>query len=653
MFKNNENSSIKHFTRGGQTFLHNFRMFNQIFGRALFLVLLIFLVLNTLILLAKTTPYQRYIAWEWLNANLIVFFNDTVTQDFIQLDGLHIKIFTKDLLTSPLIQNTMGQLWLRLIYSSLVSLSFSVLIFWGVSTWLRRRGEEQTQDKIIKGDRLVESEELSALIKKAKEASTLKLGNIPLPKGAERMHIMIHGSTGTGKSVSIRQFLDQIRARGEKAIIYDKSGDYMRFYYQNDYDVQLNQLDERSPSWHLWHECREAADYDSLAAALMPMPTGGSADPFWINAARTIFASAAYEMRKHKDRSTIKLLKTLLTADLEHVSDLLKGTEAESLVSEKAEKTAISIKSVLATYLKSLKYIKDHTDGEPFSIRKWIQDDNQRNWLFISSLADQHESLKPLISMWLDIAANALMSLEPSEDRRVWLILDELSSLHKLPYLNQSFAEARKFGGCLVIGLQSIAQLRGIYGQNTAEEISGLCNTRVFFRSPTSDTAKWAGIELGTCEIEEIKEGYSYGENSMRAGVSLSSQMVQRQLVNYSEIMALDNLKAYIRLPGGWPVSKIELPYKKYKSINTPFIRRELREESLKDIDQLIAQYEKPELLTTPLDDQETSQKADTKTSNSSSSTANTPKKRQPKSKQQKTAASPPGMNLVEPQQER
>ncbi len=62
-------------------------MFNQIFGRALLFLLIIFVILNLLILFAKTAPYQRYVAWEWLNANLIVLFNDSVTQNFIQPSG--------------------------------------------------------------------------------------------------------------------------------------------------------------------------------------------------------------------------------------------------------------------------------------------------------------------------------------------------------------------------------------------------------------------------------------------------------------------------------------------------------------------------------------------------------------------------------------
>ncbi|MCD8573651.1 MAG: type IV secretion system DNA-binding domain-containing protein [Gammaproteobacteria bacterium] len=80
--------------------------------------------------------------------------------------------------------------------------------------------------------------------------------------------------------------------------------------------------------------------------------------------------------RTSKNPSLLRLLRNLLTADIGELKALLAGTEAETLMSEKIEKTAVSIKSVLATYLKSLCFL---TEGnEPFSIRRWVEDDQQK-----------------------------------------------------------------------------------------------------------------------------------------------------------------------------------------------------------------------------------------------------------------------------------
>ena len=287
--------------------------------------------------------------------------------------------------------------------------------------------------------------------------------------------------------------------------------------------------------------------------------TANAQDPFWINAARTIFAAAAFRLRQEKNPRILSLLRSLLTADIGQLQFLLRGTEAETLMSEKTEKTAISIKSVLATYLKSLCYI--HDQDNPFSIRQWIQQDQLQEWLFISSLGDRHESLKPLITAWLDIAINALLSLPENPDRRIWVILDELGSLQQLPYLTSALAEARKFGGCFVVGIQSVAQLAKTYGFEGGREISSLLNTRFMFRVPDPDIAQWSASNLGETTIEEVREGISYGANTIRDGVSIQRVEVQKPVVPASEIQRLNDLTCYVRLPGSYPITLLHMPY--------------------------------------------------------------------------------------------
>lgn len=591
----NQESDLRNFTRGGQIFLHNFRMVKQIIYRVLvFCAILYFILLFTWIFW-NISIYELYLCGEWLGAKFISLIKPDALETIRQPDGSMVQVYSYQIVNSPLINEIINSLVYILAQAIVWPFLICTIVFFIVYRWFRFRGHHHSETKKLRGDDIADKSVVKKLIMKSKKVSTLKISGLALPENFETGHILIHGTTGSGKSVCIRELLDQIRQRGDRAIIYDKSCDYVKSYCREGKDIILNPLDERTASWHLWDECRDSADYDSIAAALMPMPPGAT-DPFWINAARTIFSAAARQMQTQHDRSIINLLKSLLTSDLGVMEEFLRGTEAESLVSEKIEKTAISIKSVLATYLKSLKYVKDGNDA--FSIRKWVQDDTQSNWLFISSLADRHETLKPLISMWLDIASNALMSLTPSYSRRIWLIFDELPSLHKLPYLPEAFAESRKFGGCLVAGMQSIAQLRKIYGNNAAEEISGLCNTRIFFREPSSETAAWVSRELGQSEIEEVREGISYGESSMRSGISISNQNHQKQIVSTSEIMRLDNLSAYIRLPGSWPITKIQFDYKKPNEITRPYIARPLDESGLRDVDQLIKKYQAASPLT-------------------------------------------------------
>ena len=581
-------SDIKNYTRGGQITLHNIRMFMQITNKVALISAILFFLTTSFIAWLLISEYDFYLVKEYAWSIVIPYFNDRLI-DFIQSDGTLVKVTYADINHATLVKEVMRQISLKLIWAMLIGLMVGMGAMFGMTYWLKKRGETQTESTPIKGDQFAAKEIVKDLIIKNKMQSDLALAGLPLIKGKETRHFFFHGTTGSGKSNAIKELLDQIRRRGDRAIIYDMSCNYLEEFYLPKQDIILNPMDTRGESWHLWNECRDSADFDSLAAAQIPMTS--TQDPFWVNAARTIFSSAAHEMRKDPDRNIIKLLRYLLTADLNQMENYLKGTEAETLASKKTEKTAISIKSVLATYLKSMKYIKD---GEnPFSIRQWIKNEAGNHWLFISSLDDRHETLKPLITSWLDIAVNALMSLPPNENRRIWLILDELTSLHRLPYLKKTLAKARKFGGCVVIGIQNFADLEDEYGVKGARSISSLLNSRYFFREPDPDMAKWSAENFGETIIEEVREGISYGANTMRDGISINRVEIRKPLVNFSEIISLDDLHAYVRLPGKFPVTVVDFQFKERAALNPGIIPRKIDTAQLKEVDTLIEKYAK------------------------------------------------------------
>ena len=214
---------------------------------------------------------------------------------------------------------------------------------------------------------------------------------------------------------------------------------------------------------------------------------------------------------------------------------------------------------MLTANLAAFEFLPD--EGTPFSIREWISRERQDGFLFLTSRGDQHASLRGLISTWLEIAVNAMLSLTQDDGRRIWVILDELPTLHQVPSLQPGLAESRQFGGCFVLGVQVASALRDLYGRNGAETISGLCGTRVVLAAPDRDTAQWSADSLGRSEVEEVTEGYSYGANTIRDGVSLTPRRELRALALPSEIMRLPNLEGYLKFPGPFPVASIKLNY--------------------------------------------------------------------------------------------
>jgi type IV conjugative transfer system coupling protein TraD len=571
------------YTRGGQILFHNLRMFLQInavlirwtcYGVILSTALLCYLFLD------HDTLAGAY--YYWTNQTVSLLKPDShIIQT--QWQGTVYSSTLGEQLQNPVLikANSLFWLWTQIYFliSSVIGILFLTSAMW----LFKKKGDEQTEEHFIRGMQKSTPKELAKQLKKDNRQSDFKIDGLAIFKQRfEVQHLLFDGTTGSGKSVAMRKFLTWIRERGDKAIIYDKGCTFVSKFYNPATDVLLNPFDERSAYWDVWCDAKEPSDFENMASALIPQH--GEGDPFWVQSARTIFSTTAFKMLDEpvKNQTTERLLELMLTSELESLSEYLKGTESASLVSDKIQKTAISIKSVLAAYIKSLRFLAglDEKDEHgklirrKFSIREWVKDDAENGFLFLSSNAQQHASLRPLISMWLSIASTAILEQDEDPDRRIWVIMDEAPSLHKLPELAETIAEVRKFGGCYVIGIQSFAQLKKVYGENAALEMFDLLNTRLFFRSPSNEMAKISSQDLGEQEVDVSKEQYSYGANEIRDGVSLGHQTITRPVVTPSEIMQLEDLQFWLRTPGNYPVVRVDLVFNQMRSLCAPFIKR-------------------------------------------------------------------------------
>ena len=398
------------------------------------------------------------------------------------------------------------------------------------------------------------------------------IAGIPYPERTETQHTIVSGTTGSGKTVLIADLVSQIRARGERCVIYDKMGSYTRSFFDPARDVLMNPLDARAPRWSPFLEARNPRDFDMMAAALIPQQKD-TVDPFWVTAARQLFSNGAGVFWNRGVTENKVLVDHLLKTDLTALAKAMEGTVAQSIVDPENPKTALSVRAMLTAHLGALELLPD--TGKPFSIREWISDEDRDGFLFLTSRGDQHASLRGLISTWLEIAVNAMLTLAQDDGRRIWVILDELPTLHQVPSLQPGLAESRQFGGCFVLGVQVASALRDLYGRNGAETISGLCGTRVVLAAPDRDTAQWSADSLGRSEVEEVAEGYSYGANTIRDGVSLTPKRELRALALPSEIMRLPNLEGYLKFPGPFPVASIRLKYVARGEAAARFVPRE------------------------------------------------------------------------------
>ena len=596
----------KYLTQGGQMTAYRLRMFAQVSNWIFHWMLLLFVV-ATGALFWLTTPddvlrngFWYWAAWPTHSLLGLSQRAAEATWDILwhcEADArlCSIKLTPAQLLANPWMQE-MGRQFLAKLRFIATACGITASLLWCLIAWyVGRIGKKESEDEFISGMTLTDRpKEVNRLLKKAGEKSDLQIGGLNMVKNAEVMNFLIHGTIGVGKSTLIRWLLDYIRRRGDRAIVYDSGGTFIETHYDERVDKILNAHDKRCENWVLWREAQDVVDYENMTAALMPVE--GDSDPFWVSSSRTIFSDTAMQFASRPDRSIETFLKTCLSIDLKSLREFLKNTPSANLVEEKIEKTAISIRSVLTNYAKSLRYLQGlDKEGKPeFSIREWMTDAQyDSSWLFISTTARHRKAVRPLISMWLSLATLLLQSMGENSERRVWFIGDEIASLQKIPEFNETLAEARKFGGCFVLGIQNIPQLVHIYGREMAKAIFDLLNTRAYGRSPSAEVAKMVEEELGHQRRREAREQNSYGLDQVRDGISISKDKVNEPIVDYDQIMKMPNLRFYVRLPGEYPVVKLSLKYRKQKKYHPALMDRDFRDRLSPELERIIESNER------------------------------------------------------------
>lgn len=569
-------SSLADFTRGGQTTLHFLRMLGQVIRKFMGAIALLYLAMTIATFLVKTTEYERYLGFRYAVTYLSVELWDTGPNpvDIRMPNGAMQRTTMHALYVSPVMRDNANRLMTAWLMSMAISMAIAGFILTIVFTWIWRYGAKQKAEKHLRGSAIVEVDVLRKYLQQSKKASKLIVAGVPIVEHSETAHILATGSPGTGKSTTLNELMNQIRKRGDRCICFSPSGDFIQWFYEGGRDSLLNPFDARSPSWDLWEECSESYHYDMLSAAIIPEPVKG--DPFWNTAARTLLSCLLERMSDWEDRSIDKLLNFLNVVALEDLHQLLRGTEAAPLMDPASEKTATSIRTTATTYARALKFLPE--GKEAFHIREWVGQDKGNGWIFLNARPDQINSVRPLLSAWLEVFTNSLMSLPPNRDRRIWLIIDELPSLNKIPSLTDFLAQARKYGGCGVIAFQQITQLKEKYGNDGAASLAGLCATWVCMRQNDPETAKWSADSFGQAEIMEMNENVSYGAHEIRDGVSLSQNRQMRNIVLSSQISNLDDLEGYIRLSGDVPIGHFRMQRKSIKDKSEAFIARPVQQ---------------------------------------------------------------------------
>jgi hypothetical protein len=389
------------------------------------------------------------------------------------------------------------------------------------------------------------------------------LAGLPVPTADETKHFKLIGTTGTGKSTAISEMLGAALARGDRAVIADPDGGYLRRFYDGRRgDVILNPFEARSAKWDLFGEIANDYDVEQLARSLIPDYEGP--DRSWRAYARTFFSAVTAQAHAAGSREVSELYRLLVVAGTAELKTLVAGTPAQPFLEEHNGRMFDSIRSVTSSAVSALEYVS-RQHAAPLAVRSWVQQSDPqvgRGVLFLPYRAGQIAALRSTISAWMRLAIFEAMNREP-DGQRLWFVVDELDALGQIDGLKDALARLRKFGGRCVLGFQSIAQVSSTYGAGEAQTLVENCGNTLILRCSGSEhggTSLFASRLIGEREVTRISTSRSRRALELRPQLTHAEHVGVEAAVMGSQIEQLPDLAGYLKLASSPAWLRVALP---------------------------------------------------------------------------------------------
>ena len=565
----NEVTMLNNFIGGGQVFLHKVRMFGQVFFRSLHVSLFVGILLALLINWGSLQRLDWNGFLSYRKSVVAISFSEAanVIREAIGKEPNHISYINARTNNSVwndinpykiyhmgIFQRADNQAWdlatkIGLLAASATSTCFIIIFL----LWSRFGSGLKDERKNEGSGYVLSTKQVRSKLRSIGKCSSFSIGNMPLVKDMETRHFLVTGSTGSGKTNLIHNLLPQVEKLGQAAIVIDQTGEMIAKYYNPQRgDIIFNPFDARGMAWDFWADCKTREDLERFSKILIGFnrkQSSSHSDPFWENAAEAVFNSCI-EFLRQKNASIEEIAQMVCYSNISYLKKALNNTEAGRYLSADSKQTAASIVSVLAANTKPLTYLRNAGSGS-FSMKQHFTNikNGSPSWLFLATKPSSRSLTLPLVSCLTELALARLMDLGITKDRRVWTIIDELPALGRLPALSPLMAEGRKYGACILAGMQSLNQLYSQYGHYDGSTIFGQFGTSFFFRNTEPAIAKMISSMCGSETITRQQKNTSFGANEFRDGVSYNEQQQKKSLVEPDDLASLAIGQCYVLLP--------------------------------------------------------------------------------------------------------
>ncbi|MGY4408868.1 type IV secretion system protein VirD4 [Bradyrhizobium sp. LB7.1] len=408
-------------------------------------------------------------------------------------------------------------------------------------------------------------------------------------------HVLVYAPTRAGKGVgyvipNLLNWPDSVVVLDVKKENWDRSAGFRAAHGQEVHLFDPLEESGRTARYNpLGYVRSDPADlYDDLQRiAVMLFPAESRGDPFWFEAARSAFVavggyvaetpglpltigkilhqlSAASDLKSHFEK-IISARKSGPSQLSRHCITALNDFLAAS------ENTTNSVRKTVTARLGLWlnPRIDAATSTNDFDLRQLRQ---RPMSIYLGVTPDNLDRMAPLLNLFfqqvVDLNTRELPEQNPKLNRKVLLLLDEFPALGNVNVLAKSVAFIAGYGIRLLTVVQSPAQLRAIYGVDTARNFMTNHAVEVVFAPKEQDVANELSERIGYDTVKARSRSGPKGLAMRSTSETVSEH--RRALMLPQELKLLPKSKAFILCSGLQPVIADKIVYYEDKA----FLRR-------------------------------------------------------------------------------
>lgn len=361
------------------------------------------------------------------------------------------------------------------------------------------------------------------------ERFTLQLSEETLSK-----HVLLIGGIGSGKTNLLYYIVDAIKEKltsNDVMLIFDTKGDYISRFFRTDTDVVIANSAKYVGTTKKWNIYKEIAidgfgdkqinenAREIINSLFKPELEKNQSQPFFSLAASDLLASIIIaQIRIGRDDTQFKrtffnnlaLANYINRLNIEELFALFQPFPdlAASLayVGDGTSDQALGVLAELQAVVRPL-LIGEFAEKGFFSVRDFVRSKGGKT-LFIEYDLSMGGILTPIYKLLFDMALKEALG-RTEKKGNVYIICDEFKLLPNLEHIEDGVNFGRSLGVKIIAGIQSVDQIKGIYGAERGNSILSGFSTLITFHTRDSRSRQFVKEAFGKNLVLDRYQGYN------------------------------------------------------------------------------------------------------------------------------------------------